>query len=59
MKVEKPTTPEEKIKILEQENEYYREGKKKLQLKMDMISEVLKTEDGPNTKIKMIEEVLK
>ena len=59
MEAEKPQTHEEKVKVLEQEREYYREEYKKLQLKMDMLSEILKAEDGPNTKIKMIDEILK
>jgi hypothetical protein len=50
---------QEKEKLWEEELHYYREQSKKSQMKMEMISEILNTEDDADMKLKMIEEILK
>ena len=54
MKTEKIEDEEEKFKVLQEELEYYKESNRKNREKLEMVSEVLKTEDGCELKLQMV-----
>ena len=59
IKEEKLEKLEEKLKTIEQEKEFFREENAKNEEKIDMLREIMKTDDELPIKLKMIEEILK